>query len=173
VNGEADIHHHHHWPSSSFFPRMQPIERTDLEIKWHGLQMSGEWKQDGGIRVVPKSKLVPVFPGAEVIMRKRKVELAAEMVTLYKRVKAMTDRKGKGKAIDLGDEVTHVEPSSDLHSDQVDGRYPVARITRASANRARRVTGRSVGIAAIEEMIAFEQRGVELGELPEDFSFNK
>jgi len=100
-------------------------------------------------------------------MRKRKLESSKERVELIKRVKALGDVKGKGKAV--------VEHSEEALPDSVGKNepYPVERITRASRRRATRKTGRSIGIAAIEEMIAFEARGVELGELPKDFSFAK
>jgi len=34
VNGEADVHNDNYWPSSSFFPRIMPINRTELETKF-------------------------------------------------------------------------------------------------------------------------------------------
>jgi hypothetical protein len=169
VNGEADVHNDNYWPSSSVFPRIMPIQRTELETKFLNIQKNGEWKKELGIQVRKRSVCVPVFDAGEA-MRKHKIEDKEERMALYKRVKAIADVKGKGKAIDEGEEPARPRRSV---RDQDDKREYAARVTRASRNRARRVTGRSVGIAAIEEMIAFEARGVELGELSEDFSFTK
>jgi hypothetical protein len=169
VNGEADVHNDNYWPSSSFFPRIMPINRTELETKFLNIQKNGEWKKELGIQVRKRSVCVPIFDAGEA-MRKRKIEEKEERTALHKRVKAIGDVKGKGKAIDEGEEPARPRRSV---RDQDEKREFAARVTRASRNRARRVTGRSVGIAAIEEMIAFEARGVELGELSEDFSFAK
>jgi hypothetical protein len=169
VNGEADVHNDNYWPSSSVFPRIMPIQRTELETKFLNIQKNGEWKKELGIQVRKRSACVPVFDAGEA-MRKRKIVDKEERMALYKRVKAIGDIKGKGKAIDEGEQAARPRRSV---RDQDDKREYAARVTRASRNRARRVTGRSVGIAAIEEMIAFEARGVELGELSEDFSFTK
>ena len=166
VNGEADVHNDNYWPTSSFFPRMIPIDRSIVETKWRHIQRTGEWKKGLGIHVRKKTVCVPIFDAGEA-MRKRKLESSKERVELIKRVKALGDVKGKGKAV--------VEHSEEALPDSVGKNepYPVERITRASRRRATRKTGRSIGIAAIEEMIAFEARGVELGELPKDFSFAK
>lgn len=169
VNGEADVHNDNYWPSSSFFPRIMPINRTELETKFLNIQKNGEWKKELGIQVRKRSVCVPIFDAGEA-MRKRKIEYKEKRVALYKRVKAIGDVKGKGKAIDEGEEPARPRRSVRDKDDKLEF---VARAKRASRNRARRVTGRSVGIAAIEERIAFEARGVELGELPEDFSFTK
>jgi len=169
VNGEADTHSDNYWPSSSFFPRIIPIQRTELETKFLAIQKTGEWKKELGIQVRKRSVCVPVFDAGEA-MRKRKIEVKMEWTALYKRVKAIGDVKGKSKAVDEVEQ--EARPRRSVR-DQDDKRELVARVTRASRNRARRITGRSVGIAAIEEMIAFEARGVELGELPETFSFAK
>lgn len=175
MNGEADIHlGDYYWPTSSFFPRIRPIERDDLETKWHILQTKGVWEKGYEMEIRKKSPVVPIFQGADLVYRKRQAELKEERAATYKRVKAMGDRKGKGKAVETG-------PEDDVGVKTEDGtdgngkreRYPVERITRASAKRARRITGRTVGIEAIEEMMAFEQRGIALGELPEDFSLAK
>lgn len=146
-----------------------PIQRTELETKFLNIQKNGEWKKELGIQVRKRSVCVPVFDAGEA-MRKHEIEDKEERMALCKRVKAIGDVKGKGKAIDEGGEPARPRRSV---RDQDDKREYAARVTRASRNRARRVTGRSVGIAAIEEMIAFEARGVELGELSEDFSFAK
>lgn len=169
VNGEADVHNDKYWPSSSIFPRIMPLNRTELEEKFFNIQKKGEWKQELGIHVLKRTAIVPVFDAGQA-MRKRKVEAGEERAELYKRVKAIGDVKGKGKAVDEGEEEGRPRRSV---RDNNDKRSSIARITRASKNRATRITGRSVGIAAIEEMIAFEARGVEFGELPENHSFAK
>jgi len=169
VNGEADVHNDNYWPSSSFFPRIMPINRTELETRFLNIQKNGEWKKELGIQVRKRSVCVPVFDAGEA-MRKRKLEEKEERMALYKRVKAIGDVKGKGRAVDEGEQ--EARPRRSVR-DKDDKREYAAIVTRASRHRATRVTGRSVGIAAIEEMIAFEARGVELGELSEDFSFTK
>jgi hypothetical protein len=169
VNGEADIHIDNDWPSSSFFPRIMPVQRSELEKKFLHIQKNGEWRKELGIQVRKRSVCVPVFDAGEA-MRKRKIEVKEERTALYKRVKAIGNVKGKGKAVDEGEQTARPRRSG---RDKDDKHEYATRVTRASRNRARRITGRSVGIAAIEEMIAFEARGVELGELPEDFSFTK
>lgn len=108
-------------------------------------------------------------------MRKRRVELDKEREEKKQRVRDLNvNDKGKRKAdaIDIDDPEPELESKAQGPMEQKQT-YPTDRVTRASVLRARRVTGRSVGIDAIEEMIAFEQRGVELGELPVDFSFEK
>jgi hypothetical protein len=164
------------------------MDRNRSEREWYQIQTKGSWLKGSelSIRKRTPGDRVPIFEGADVVMRRRKAELEEERKSLYKRVKAMeSDVKGKGKAVatdmDMEEKVDGDLSGAasgyrtPLTSDAVNGgeRYPIERITRAITKRARRVTGRSVGIAAIEEMIAFEQEGVELGELPEDFSFAK
>jgi hypothetical protein len=172
VNGEADVHNDNYWPSSSFFPRIMPIDRNAVETKWLAIQRNGRWEKGLGIQVRKRSVCVPLFDAGEA-MRKRKIEIGEEREALRKRVKSIGDVKGKGKAVDVGGDEGQGVSERDGGGQGTDKRYPIARVLRASRNRAIRKTGRSVGIAAIEEMIAFEAQGVELGELPETFSFTK
>jgi hypothetical protein len=74
-----------------------PINRTELEKKFLDIQKNGEWKKELGIQVRKRSVCVPVFDAGEA-MRKRKIEEREERMALYKRVKAIGDVKGKGKA---------------------------------------------------------------------------
>jgi hypothetical protein len=128
------------------------------------------------MEVRKRTPIVPIFQGADLAYRKHKAEVKEERAETYQRVKAMGDRKGKGKAVDDDSQADAGEGAGAEEGSEAGvkrERYPVERITRASAKRARRITGRSIGIAAIEEMIAFEQAGIDFGELPEDFSLAK
>lgn len=113
-----------------------------------------------------------IFSGADVWATRRKEELAIENKSKLERIKAMevapggssdtgSDPKGKRKATD------------DLVPESSGERYSVELVTRASAKRAARITGRTIGIARLEEMIAFERRGMELGELPPDHDLSR
>jgi hypothetical protein len=176
MNGEADVQLSHYWPSSSFFPRLVPQQRSILEDNWLNIQTKGTWVSGMPITSRKRTVLVdrpPIWPGADVIMRKRKVELGVEREEKKRRVRELrSEGKGKGKemVIDV-DGPSEVESKESIASSGP--MFSVERITRSSRLRATRVSGRSVGIAGIEEMIAFEKRGVELGELPDYFSFQK
>lgn len=136
---------------------------------------------------VSKKTLLPrrplLFSGTDVRAEHRREEIDREREAKHARIRAMgaeeeeataeesakpewikpyldADPKGKRKAED------------DLAPDPAK-KSSIEKIIRASANRATRVTGRSIGIARFEEMIAFERQGIEMGYLPPDFSLAK
>lgn len=185
MNGEADLQTTAHSFRSSIFPPINPIRYDEVEKHWRRVQRKGRYEPQSTLTVSKKTKLPRrplLFVGADIWAEHRREELEREKLAKYERLRAMgheaiiknepnstsilgdVDPKGKRKATD---ELLLPETQKKYSKDTIE------RITRASANRATRITGRSIGIARFEEMIPFERRGIELGYLPPDFSLAK
>lgn len=184
MHGEAECQTTAHAFTSSIFPRPNPFRYDEVKKRWRKVQMKGRYDPQSTMTVSKKTKLPRrplLFVGADIWAEHRREELEREKMETYDRIRAMgdeqiikpepntsisdsgSDPKGKRKATD--DLASETNKKFSLDS--------INRITRASANRATRLTGRSIGIARFEEMIPFERRGIELGYLPPDFSLAK
>ena len=187
MNGEANCQTGLYPLTSSIFPPITPVGYTAIEGHWRRVQRQGKYVRGPAI-TVSKKTILPRRPllssGTNVWAGYRREALEREKREKYARIRAMeeepanaeepsrnawikpyldpvADPKGKRKAED------------DLPPEAPQKKYSVERITRASANRATRLTGRSVGIARFEEMIPFERQGIKLGYLPPDFDLSK
>jgi hypothetical protein len=175
MQGEADIH----GPfalTSSIFPPIYPIDHNDEEKTWLRIQRTGKYVGESSLTVSKKPRLPRrplLFTGADVYARRRREELKTEKDAKFESIRAITETTMKSESVPDSSDPKMKRKAVDDISPEPQKRYSIDRITRASANRATRLTGRSIGIARFEEMIPFERRGMELGFLPPDFSLAK
>jgi len=161
VNGEAYIE-----SSSSIFPPVAPHRRDEREARLDAIQSNAAGRQVTEFLLRPrpeKPRRPNLFPGTIPFARWKVQEKRKEMEISRKR-----------KDPDRTDEVTATESSDISKLDKGkwrasdEERFAVEKILRASKRRATRVTGKSIGIGHVEETLAFERRGIELGELTKD-----
>lgn len=177
MNGEAEPHGLGGNSSSSIFP---PVVRETVMNTVDPVQGLRIWagKDSGTSFRITKKPALPrrplLFTGADIWAR----HVKAEPVIRKKKAKAKAKTKAGGdqnmlEVIDARSEATMGKREAEDDESTATDPYSRDRIIEASTRRAARVTGRTIGFEFFEEMVTFEQRGIELGVLPTDHSFKK
>lgn len=172
MNGEAEPEAMFGNSSSSIFPPLFKNKRPHTIVDAvDPVQRFREWAGSKGkmrFKVVKKPALPHrsrLFTGMDVYANAVKAEIAAG------RREARAKRRGSDVKLEMTDSKGKRKATEDLPEER--DRYSVERINRASAKRATRITGQTIGYDYLKEMVRFEQRGIELGELPANHSLMK
>lgn len=172
MNGDAESQAAWWGRTSSIFPPLLFTKKTPSQELWLKCQRTAQWQRGGttiGTRKREKEKMPTrplFFVGADVLARERDAKRAR-----FEQIRGSRHLVTEAN-VDVESGASAIPAQADQEAPGPD-KYPVERIVRASIRRATRLTGRTIGYEHLEQMVAFEARGVELGELPADYSLQK